>query len=498
MPKTSKVSKRVAQPSKPSKTHVRAKSRPRRRGGVPSRPLEARSTLARVDVPVQTLHAVLNEGDTKALTSFIDGLESTQRARCVDLLDGDKRQVFLAALQTYAQDKKAPSLIAEVLSLLTPSVQAHVVESLGVAGTARIVGHLETDDILAILEGLEADVRQAILAKLPKGAQEWLKESLKYPQQSAGRLMQREVVAVPITWRVGDVIEHLREDRDLPDDFFDVQVVDPRQHPLGMVPLGRLLRAKPQTQVQDIMETHMTPIPVHADQEEVAFLFRDKDLTSNPVVDEDGRLVGVVTIDDVVDVIDAEAGEDLMRLAGVTQESFHSTWAASVRNRFIWLAFNLVFTFVSAYVISRFTDAIDKVIALAVLMPVVASMGGIAAVQTLTVTVRALAMKELVYGNRWRSIVKEFILNSSNGLLLGALAGLVAWWWYQDVGLGVIIVAAVVANIVMAGLLGTLVPLLMEKLGIDPAVASGPVVTVGTDIFGFLIFLTLGAVYLVG
>ena len=474
---------------------VRAKSknRGRRRATLPST-----ESLARVHVPAQTLHAVLNEGDTQVLTTFIGNLEPTQRARCIDMLDDDKRQAFLDALRAYAGDKKQPALIAEVVSLLTPSVQVQVVALLGVKAAAGIIAHLETDDILAIIEALDPPARQAILAKLPKGAQEWLKESLKYPHQSAGRLMQREVVAVPITWRVGDAIDHLRENHDLPDDFFDLQVVDPRQHPLGMVSLGRLLRAKRQTPLQDIMETHMTPIPVHADQEEVAFLFRDKDLTSHPVVDEDGRLVGVVTIDDVVDVIDAEAGEDLMRLAGVTQEGFHGALGASVRTRFIWLAFNLVFTFVSAYVISRFTDAIHKVIALAVLMPVVASMGGIAAVQTLTVTVRALAMKELVYGNRWRNIIKEFVLNASNGLLLGVLAGVIAWWWYQDVGLGAIIVAAVIANIVMAGLLGTLVPLLMQKLGIDPAVASGPVVTVGTDIFGFLIFLTLGAVYLVG
>jgi len=446
-------------------------------------------------VPIQSLNAILHEGDKDILTAFIDTLDNQKKARCIDMLEGERRTLFAKAFYTHALKKKDYVAIADVISLLDPQVQADVIHDLGVRAVAKVLHHLETDDILAILENLKEESRTTALEHIPTSMRAWLEVSLSYPKKSAGRLMQREVVAVPVTWHVGDIIDYMRQEKDLPHHFFDVQVVDPRQHPVGVIRLATLLRSNRDQPLSKIMETNITPISIHTPQEEVAFLFRDKDLTSYPVVDEHGRLAGVVTIDDVVDVIDHEAAEDFMHLASVQQEGFHSSLRSSMGHRFKWLAIHLGSAFLSAFVIAQFADSIDKLVALAVLMPVVASMGGIAAVQTLTVTVRAIAMKELVSGNRWRNIVKECVMNCGNGLLLGCLAAMMAWFWYGDSDLALVTFVAIVMNIAMAGALGTLVPLLMERVRVDPAIASATIVTMGTDVFGFLVFLALGTIY---
>ena len=308
--------------------------------------------------------------------------------------------------------------------------------------------------------------------------------------------MQREMVVIPSAWSVGETIDHMRESEDLPDDFYDLFIVNPKHKPIGFVPLSRVLRTKRPVRLTEIMDTELKSIPLTMNEEDVAYTFRQYGLVSAPVVDEAGRLVGVITIDDVVRVIDEVAEEDLMKLGGLGESDLYNDFLETVRARSPWLVVNLLTAILASLVIGLFEGTIEKVVALAVLMPIVASMGGNAGTQTLTVAVRALAMKDLSSANARRFINKELVVGVFNGLLFAVITGAIAWYWFERPEIGLVIGAAMVVNLIVAGLGGTLIPIGLERVGVDPAIASTVFLTTVTDVIGFFAFLGLAAAFL--
>src|SRR5690606_20698047 len=354
---------------------------------------------------------------------------------------------------------------------------------------AAAIGELDSDDAVYILEDLDKEDREEILAQLSFTERVRLRRALDYPEQSAGRRMQTEFVAVPPFWTVGQTIDYMREDADLPESFTQIFVIDPTFKLLGMVDLDRILRTQRQMRIESVMRETNHPIPAEMDQEEAAQVFEQYDLLSAAVVDENGRHVGVLTIDDVVDVIQEEAEEDIMRLGGVGDEELSDPLTETSRSRMPWLAVNLLTAFLAATVIGIFDATIEKIVALAVLMPIVAGMGGNAGSQTMTVTVRALATRSLDIHNAPRIIRREAGVGLLNGLLFGVLIGLVAGLWFQDANIGSIIAVAMLINMIAAALAGIMIPLVLDKVGADPAVSSAVFVTAVTDVIGFFAFL---------
>mgnify|MGYP006422022077 FL=1 len=309
--------------------------------------------------------------------------------------------------------------------------------------------------------------------------------------------MQRDLIAVPAFWSIGQMIDYLRDSEDLPEDFYEIFVVDPGHRPIGSIPLNKAMRTKRPVILSEVMENEPVFIQVETDQEDVAFQFQQYDLTSAPVIDASGRLVGVIMHDDVVDVIHEEAEEDIMHLAGLSEGNIYSTVLNTSKRRFSWLLINLLTAVLASVVIAQFDAAIEEIVALAILMPIVASMGGNAGTQTMTVAVRALATRELTETNARRFVNKELLVGVANGVVFAILAGLLAGGWFQDAALGAVIAAAMVINMIVAGLGGVLVPLGFGRLGIDPAIAASVFVTTITDVIGFLAFLSLAATFLI-
>ncbi len=391
-----------------------------------------------------------------------------------------------------------PDLHPEVLAELDDAVLDDIVDLLGIENIAAAVTELDSDDAVDLIEELDADEQRVVLDAMPAEDRTLVEEALAYPEDSAGRLMQRELVKVPPFWTVGETIDYLRHIADmdedlLPDVFYDIFVVDPKHHPVGTLPLSRLLKSKRPVRVEGIMETAMTLIPATTDQEEVAFLFRQRDLVSAPVVDADGRLVGAITIDDVVDVIEEEHEEDMMLMGGIREDDLYSAAIDTTRSRFSWLLINLGTAVLASIVIGLFDATIEQMVALAILMPIVASMGGNAGTQTMTVAVRALATKELAPVNAMRLIGKELLVGGFNGILFAGITGAVAWLWFGNLAIGLVIGLAMIVNMVVAGLAGTTIPLALERARIDPAVASSVFLTTVTDVVGFFAFLGLAA-----
>ncbi len=384
-----------------------------------------------------------------------------------------------------------------VLAELDDAVRERVMGQLGFTQVAEALTGLETDDAIDVVEELEADEQQELLSALPAGERSLIEEGLSYPEDSAGRLMQRNVVAVPSHWSVGQAIDYLRNTKNLAKDFFDIFLVDPRHQPVGAIPLSRVMRSHRQVALNALMHADMKIVPVELDQEEVAFLFRQRDLISAPVVDAGKRLVGVITVDDIVDVIHQEHEEDIMRLGGVGEEDdLYNAVLDTTRTRFTWLLIHLVAAIFAAFVISRFAGTIEEMVALAVLMPIVAAMGGTASVQALTVAVRAIAMRELTPDNALRTIAKEVAVGLINGVIFAVLIGAVAWAWFGSPALGGVIGLAIVINLVVAGFSGSALPILLQRMGFDPAVASSAFLTSITDVVGFYVFLGLAAALL--
>ncbi len=412
------------------------------------------------------------------IADILEQISSFDRARLIRLYDLEFDGEILSELDEAIRD--------EVVSLLTPEVLQEAMRE------------LDSDDVVDIFEDLEDAQQATMLGALDDIDRAVVEQALSYPEYSAGRLMQREVVMAPQHWTVGAAIDHLRKtpEADLPDQFYHVIIVDPRLHPVGNVTLGKLLRSKRETMLTALMEETFQIIPALRDEGDVAYAFNQYHLISAPVVDEDGRLIGVITIDDAMAVLDEEHEEDILRLAGVGESSLSDRVMETTKQRLPWLAVNLVTAIVASMVISQFKVALAQIVALAVLMPIVASMGGNAGTQSLTVAVRAMATKDLTGSNVWRVIRRECLVGLINGMIFAVVIGVVGIIWFGSPALGAVIAVAMVINMVVAGLAGTGIPILLERAGVDPALASGAFVTTVTDVVGFFAFLGLAATVL--
>tara|TARA_R110002094_G_scaffold29976_1_gene42597 strand:- start:2985 stop:4055 length:1071 start_codon:yes stop_codon:yes gene_type:complete len=355
---------------------------------------------------------------------------------------------------------------------------------------------MESDDAVHVLEDMDEVEQRKIIEALPDEYRLAIEEGLSYPEDSAGRLLQRTLVSVPGRWTVGAVIDYFRTAEDLPDEFYEVFIVDPKHHPIGTVALNKIVRSDRDQKISEIMEVDPTVVPVDTDQEEVAYLFRQYDLTSMGVVDDEGRLIGVITFDDIVDVIEEEAEEDLMLMSGIRETDITESVFVASKNRVIWLIVNLATAILASMVIAIFDATIEQMVALAVLMPIVASMGGNAGTQTMTVTVRAIATRDLTATNVRRIVFREFSIALVNGVIIAILIGGLSWLWFENVMLGSVMGIAMIVNMVMAGLAGILIPIMLDKLNVDPALASSIFVTTITDVIGFFAFLGLASMML--
>jgi len=425
------------------------------------------------------------EGRREDIHALVADLHAADLADLLEHLGSTVRGIVIETIRE--------QLDAEVVSHLDETVREHLVAILEPHELAAVVTELETDDAVDLIEDLDEADQKELLEAIPDSERVLYEEALAWPEDSAGRLMRREVVAIPAVWSVGETIDYMRSDAEMPDDFYDVVIVDPTHKPLGMVPLSRMLRTRRPVAVTEIMDEEFRPIPVTMDQEDVAFLFRQYALVEAPVIEESGRLVGVITVDDVVEVIEEEHEEDMMRLAGVREDDYYSAVIATTRSRASWLLVNLGTAILASVVIALFDAAIEKVVALAILMPIVASMGGNAGTQTLTVTVRALATKELTASRVLRTVAKESIVGFINGVIFAVVMGIVAWLWFSNPVIGGVLAASMVINLLVAGLAGTLIPIGLERWGADPAIASTVFLTTITDVVGFFCFLGLGA-----
>lgn len=440
------------------------------------------------DVARETVEAIRDK-DTARVRELVEPLHAADFADLIGLLRGSDRKV----LAKLFKDEIDP----EVLTELEGVARDEVLDAMEPGAVADAVSELETDDAIEILEEMDAEEQLEVLGKIDAEERVAIEEGLSYPEDSAGRLMQRELIAVPPFWTIGQTMDHLRSDEDLPENFWEIFIVDPHFKPVGTMPLSWAMRAKPATRMEELMMVEQTLIPVDMDQEEVAHQFRQYNLVSAAVVDGDGRLAGMITVDDIVDVIEEEAEEDILALAGVSEGDINISALEITRKRFSWLLLNLGTAVLASIVISQFGATIEQIVALAVLMPIVASMGGNAGTQTMTVAVRALATRELSSANALRVANKELAASLISGALLALVMGVVAALWFDNVALGVVIAAAMVINLFVAGLAGIAVPVALDKLDIDPAVASSVFVTTITDVIGFSVFLGLGAWFLI-
>jgi magnesium transporter len=430
----------------------------------------------------------VEQGDSRRLAELTAPLHPADIA---DLLEQISESDRHRLIRLYGRE-----FDGDVLAELDEGVREDVLETLSPEALADAVRDLESDDVVDIIEDLDEPRQEAILDALEDADRVAVEQALTYPEFSAGRLMQRETVTAPEHWTVGETIDFLRTAEDLPEQFYHVILVNPRHEPVGYVTLGRLLSSRRDMKLKDITEDSFRTFQVNEDEADVAYAFNQYHLISAPVVDEQGRLVGVITIDDAMNVLDEEHEEDILRLAGVGESSMSDNVLETTRQRFPWLAVNLVTAIIASLVIAQFEDTIARFVALAVLMPIVASMGGNAGTQSLTVAVRAIATRDLTGSNVWRVIRREVLVGLVNGLLFAVIMGGVGIIWFGSPALGLVIAAAMVINLVIAGLAGILIPVALEKLHIDPALASGAFVTTVTDVVGFFAFLGLAAVFL--
>jgi len=430
----------------------------------------------------------LDRGDSERLRDLLGALHPADIADLMGFLSADDREELLPHLD--------PEALADILSELDTEIREEILEHLPSATLAKALGEMDSDDAADVVDDLEDDKRALVLAAMPEPERTAIETTLAYADETAGRLMQREVVAAPSFWTVGQALDYVRKDSDdLPELFFDVYVVDPAYKPVGAVPVSTLMRTRRDTRLAAIMEA-VTEIPVEMDQEEVAYIFNKYHLISAPVVQPGGRLVGQITVDDIVGVIQEESDEDILALAGVSDAGRDAEFLDIVRSRLPWLLVNLVTGAVAVTVVGAFQEEIAKLVALAILMPIVSSIGGNAGTQTLTVTVRAIASKELNAANTGRIIMRELSVGLFNGLCMGFMLAVGTFLWFRDPMLALVVALAVMANLLVAALGGILAPIALERLGRDPAVSSSVVVTFMTDFFGFLALLGIASLIL--
>ena len=426
--------------------------------------------------------------DVQFINQTLKDLHPSDVANLIENLPADTREKLI--------EIEAFNIEAEIFIEINESIQAEVLLLLSVESIAKILHKLESDNALQILEKLEEKKKKKVLDKLLPKDRFLLEEGLSYPEDSAARIMQREFTAVPSNWTVGQTIDYLRENKELPKEFLEIFIIDNDFKPIGTVPSSRVLRTPRDSKMNSIMRKVPVLISVNMDKEEVGHTFENYNLVSAGVVNKDNKLVGMITADDVVTVVQEEAEEDVLRLAGVGDEEITDSVGTKTKRRFNWLLLNLFTALIATWVISRFGATIEQMVALAFLMPIVASMGGNAGMQTLAVTIRAIAKKELSSGNFFTVVTKEFIIGVLNGIIFAIITGVIVQFWFKEINLSILIAVSMVLNMIVAGLFGILVPVSLKKFNIDPAIASSVFVTTITDVIGFLSFLGIGSYFL--
>ena len=432
--------------------------------------------------------SALASGNRVDLTEVLEPLHPADIADIIEQLNTTDRARFIRLYDT--------EFYGDILSEIDEHIREEVISELNPDVLAEAVRDLESDDVVDIVEDLEEEQKETILKALDEGDRAAVQSLLSYPERSAGRLMQREVVMAPEHWSVGMAIDFLRNDANLPEQFYHIVLVDPRLHPVGNVSLGKLMSSKRSVLLREIIEDVFQVIPADQDEADVAYAFNQYHLISAPVVDMENRVVGVITIDDAMVVLDEELEEDILLLAGVGDSSVSDTIIETVRGRLPWLAVNLATAILASIVIAQFEATIAQFVALAILMPIIASMGGNAATQSLTVAVRAIATKDISSTNIGRVIRREVGVGILTGLIFAVSMGLIGVFWFGTAMLGVVIAISMLINLVVANLAGTTIPVILEKLGIDPALASGAFVTTVTDVVGFFAFLSIAGILL--
>ncbi len=436
---------------------------------------------------INTFSEKIQVSDIKFINQTLKDLHESDVANLIENLSNETR-TKLIELEEFNID---PDIFIE----LNESIQSEVLQLLSTESIINIVKRLESDDSIKILENLEKNKKESVLKRLPPKDKFLLEEGLSYPEDSAARIMQREFTAVPSNWSVGQTIDYLRENKDLPKEFLEIFIVDNEFQPVGTVPSSRVLRTSRDSKMNSIMREMPVLISVNMDKEEVGHTFESYNLVSAGVVNKDNKLVGMITADDVVTVVQEEAEEDALRLAGVGDEEITDTVIIKTKRRFNWLLLNLFTALLATWVISNFGASIEQMVALAFLMPIVASMGGNAGMQTLAVTIRAIAKKELSTSNFNRVVGKEFIIGILNGIIFAIITAIIVHLWFKEINLSMLIAVSMILNMIVAGLFGILVPVSLKKMNIDPALASSVFVTTITDVIGFLSFLGLGSYY---
>lgn len=435
------------------------------------------------------LHGALEAHDRTALIAFFDQLHVADIADIIEQADGDERREII---RLWGVD-----IDPLVLIELEDGVRSEILDHIPYDVLTRGLSELESDELVYLVEDLEQDKRARLLGALDRSDREAVSQSLTYPEGSAGRLMQRNLVLAPEHWSVGDAIDFMRASSDLPDYFHNVFVVTPALKPIGVVHLSAIMASLRKRPITELIGEDIRVFDVETPQEDVAYAFSQYHMLSAPVVDLDGRIVGEISVEDALEILDEEADEDIKRLAGLGDEELTDNFWDTARLRFPWLAVNLVTCIFASLVISVFEETIAAVVALAVLMPIVASMGGNAGTQTLTVAVRALATRDLTRANAMRIITRELWVGLANGMAFAVIIGVIGYVWFSSYALGLVLAAAMIINLVVAGLAGILIPICLDKLGADPALASGAFVTTVTDIVGFFVFLGLAAMFLI-
>ena len=436
---------------------------------------------------IKVINEKIKNKDTDFLDKSLKDLLAADSADIIENLSPENRSKLI--------ELEGFNIEPEIFIELNESIQTEIFLLLSIESIASLLKKLESDDALKILENLDKSKKATVLNKLPPKDRFLLEEGLSYPEDTAARIMQREFAAIPSNWSVGQTIDYLRENKDLPDEFLEIFIVDSDFKPIGTVPSSKVLRTARETKMNSIMREMQVLIPVNMDQEEVGHTFENYNLTSAGVVDKNNKLVGMITSDDILTVVKEEAEEDVLRLAGVGDEEITDSILKKTKRRFNWLLLNLLTALLATWVISKFGATIEQMVALAFLMPIVASMGGNAGMQTLAVTVRAIATKELSSENFTKIVSKEFVIGILNGIIFAIITGIVVLLWFREINLTIIIALSMILNMIVAGLFGILVPVSLKKFNIDPAIASSVFVTTITDVVGFLSFLGIGAYF---
>ncbi len=437
---------------------------------------------------VQSISSALENKDDRKIQTLIKDLHAADVADLITSLHSESRELFVSKIKD--------SLNPDVLANLDVPTRVQVLKMLGPDLIAEALKSVASDDALEVLSSLEKEHQEKVLQSLPSRERAMLEKFLSYPKDSAGRLMQRELVCVPPFWTVSETLHFIQNYHDLPEHFYTIYIIDPRHHPLGEISLSLLLRHQEETVVSDIMNQDMRSILVTKDQEEVAFAFRHYGLVSAPVVDESGRIVGMITVDDVVDVIGEEVEEDILHISKVHEVNVNEPITNTAYWRIRWLIITLVNTLIASFVIAQFQVSIQKMTALSFLMTINAAMGGNSGMQVVTIVVRAIATRQLRESDIWRAVSREVFVSLITGTFFACLLGGIAAFWVKDILLGVILAVALFCNMLWAAFAGTMLPILIHRLGLDPAVSAGPILTTTTDVFGYAIFLGLATLIL--